>query len=115
MAISLTLIGATTLEPLTENAYGVLGVGVLSISIFFIWLSYEAHVRPKVKRSIERATEIECKLSALGYPVRMHHLIEEHDRILGNTNRGRLTYRALILLVIVAWVIRVVLAFHLIS
>jgi hypothetical protein len=113
VATSLTIFATSFLDPVEQNPWNVTFLGVVSLGVFFMWVGYELSVRPFVKAAIKRAWEIEDELRKLDYPVLMHARIRETNQTLPRKIlRGKYLFTTLILMVLVVWVLRLLLAWH---
>jgi hypothetical protein len=111
VAISMSILAATTLNPVYQEPIAVAALGGFSILLFLVWVSYELHVRPWVIASFTRASEIEDELKTLGYEAKLHHNIAKSDEKSRNKGRGKRTFYFLIILILAGWGVRIFLSF----
>jgi len=121
IAASLTLWGASFLDPIVHNIIMVIFIGIFSMVLILIWMSYLVHVQPWVTESVNRAREIERDLQQLGFDTHLHTSIEEKDRerrdsgnwlsrVFRGAFEGKLNSRIVFLFFLSAWIVRIILA-----
>lgn len=132
---SLTALAATFIEPMLRMFWQSLVLLVLSAGFYAVFLAYDRHVVPYVKMSINRMQRIERELQLVHsyvsplpdeelelsekhkkdpkrYPLinsipRLHTMIQK----VAPEGRGKMILWVLTLLLILAWILRVVLFF----
>jgi hypothetical protein len=104
IATSVTLFGLSYYQ---SPRFGeVLLMGVFSVVLFLVWLTYVAHVQPYIDISLRRLPEIERVLQGLGY-LDIPRLHTEIRAGTGVRRRGKWITRWLFFLVLFAWSVRV--------
>jgi len=88
------------------TAVQVLFIAIFSIALLVIWIKYDDHVQPWIDTSLELAKKTENDLSDLGLNLRLHHLIRNEDEKQHKTRKGRNIRRYLVLVVVIAWAVR---------
>lgn len=106
IAASVTLFGLSYYQsPKPEE---VLLMGIFSVVLFLVWLTYVRHVQPYIDISLSRLPEIERTLQGLGYLdiPRLHTEIRART---GVRREGKYITGWLFFLVFFAWAARILL------
>jgi len=107
IGFSLTTFGVSFLKE-ANTIVPVLLLASFSILLFLIAIAYYTHVNPWIETSQDRLWEIEGQLQYYGVNVRLHQMIRARS---GHyEGHGTMITNALIVIVIVFWALRVLVA-----
>lgn len=103
---SLTLFGISFVEEVRHSIFEVVLLASFSMVLMSVWVIYVFYVHPYVMISLNRLWQIEQELQKLGFNApRLHTSIRAKKR----TIRGRYITSSLFILVLVAWIFRILL------
>jgi len=105
IAGSLALLGTSFLDPVVYDPRLVLFMGDFSIVLFIVWVVYLTYVQHFATMSLERARKIEKEIQSLDFDIRLHTDIEATRHW-----RGRWNLVLLWIVVLVAWITRILLS-----